>query len=64
MLTFDVGKAGAPIDEATRQKRLKELLEESKPSAAAAPVDGPAPSVVNPTGPSQQPPNPAPAASH
>jgi regulator of protease activity HflC (stomatin/prohibitin superfamily) len=64
MLTFDVGKAGAPIDEATRQKRLKELLEESKPSAAAAPVDAPAPSVVNPTGPSQQPPNPAPAASH
>jgi hypothetical protein len=63
MLTFDVGKAGAPIDEATRQKRLKELLEEAKPSAAPG-NDSPTPSVVNPTGPSQQPPNPAPAASH
>ena len=67
MLTFDVGKAGAgaPLDEATRQKRLKELLEEDRPSAAApVPVERPAPSVVNPAGPSQQPPNPAPAASH
>jgi regulator of protease activity HflC (stomatin/prohibitin superfamily) len=61
MLTFDVGKAGATIDEATRQKRLKELLEESKPSGAppseassAPPAQGSPPTVVEP----------APAASH
>jgi regulator of protease activity HflC (stomatin/prohibitin superfamily) len=61
MLTFDVGKAGAIIDEATRQKRLKELLEESKPSGAppsegpsAPPAQGSPPPVVEP----------APAASH
>src|SRR3984957_4551298 len=41
MLTFDVGKASATIDEATRQKRLKELLEESK--APAAPTESPTP---------------------
>jgi regulator of protease activity HflC (stomatin/prohibitin superfamily) len=39
MLTFDVGKAGgAGMDEATREKRLKDLLEQSKPSAAASPA--------------------------
>jgi regulator of protease activity HflC (stomatin/prohibitin superfamily) len=42
MLTFDVGKGGgAGMDEATREKRLKDLLEQSKPSAAA-PADAPA----------------------
>ena len=58
MLTFDVGKAGAAINEATRQKRLKELLDESKPSTAppAEPnVAAPAPSPAE---------APAPAASH
>jgi regulator of protease activity HflC (stomatin/prohibitin superfamily) len=63
MLTFDVGKGGAPIDEATRQRRLKELLEEAKPTGAAS-SDVPPPPPVNPTGPAVQPPNPAPAASH
>jgi regulator of protease activity HflC (stomatin/prohibitin superfamily) len=37
MLTFDVSKAGAGMDEATREKRLKELLQqEMKPAAGAS----------------------------
>ncbi|HEY8091091.1 MAG TPA: prohibitin family protein [Polyangiaceae bacterium] len=54
MLTFDVGK-GAPLgDEGAREKRLRELLEQSKPAATAPSVgtEPPPPSV------------PAPAASH
>jgi regulator of protease activity HflC (stomatin/prohibitin superfamily) len=37
MLTFDVGKAGVGMDEATRQKRLKDLLEEDKASDVQVP---------------------------
>jgi regulator of protease activity HflC (stomatin/prohibitin superfamily) len=46
MLTFDVSKAGVGMDEATRQKRLKDLLEEDKASDApvSQPNDTPAPS--------------------
>ena len=36
MLTFDAAKLGAGLDEATRSKRLKDLLAEEK---AAAPID-------------------------
>jgi regulator of protease activity HflC (stomatin/prohibitin superfamily) len=43
MLTFDVGKAGAAMDEATRAKMLKALLDQSKPTAPAAPPDVQAP---------------------
>ena len=65
MLTFDVGKGGAVLDEATRQKRLKELLEESKPSATPS-TDTPGMTVGAISGtPAQAPPAPpAPAASH
>jgi regulator of protease activity HflC (stomatin/prohibitin superfamily) len=35
MLTFDLGKAAGTGDQAAREKRLKELLEESKPAAPA-----------------------------
>jgi regulator of protease activity HflC (stomatin/prohibitin superfamily) len=68
MLTFDVGKGGATIDEATRQKRLKELLEESKPgtplaeAASSPPVEGAASGAPAPEPtPAAEPP---PAASH
>jgi regulator of protease activity HflC (stomatin/prohibitin superfamily) len=65
LLTFDVGKGGATLDEATRQKRLKELLEESKPASAAAPAPevsaAPPPEAADGSSPV---PEPAPAASH
>ncbi len=35
LLTFDLGKAAGTGDQAAREKRLKELLEESKPAAPA-----------------------------
>jgi regulator of protease activity HflC (stomatin/prohibitin superfamily) len=37
MLTFDLSKGGIGMDEATRQKRLKDLLEEDKASDAPVP---------------------------
>jgi regulator of protease activity HflC (stomatin/prohibitin superfamily) len=47
MLTFDVTKLAAGMDGAGREKRLKELLEETKPAAPAeatpAPASAPAP---------------------
>lgn len=36
LLTFDVSKAGAGMDEAARQKRLEELLQQAKPAPDAA----------------------------
>jgi regulator of protease activity HflC (stomatin/prohibitin superfamily) len=57
MLTFDVGKAGGVgMDEATREKRLKELLEQSKATGTAGAGGS---SVGGETAPT-----PAPAASH
>ncbi|MDP9034766.1 MAG: prohibitin family protein [Myxococcota bacterium] len=40
LLTFDIGRPGAALDENARQKRLKELLESSKipPATAGAPA--------------------------
>ena len=43
MLTFDVGKGGTGMEEGAREKRLKELLEQSKPSTAGAPAAEPPP---------------------
>jgi regulator of protease activity HflC (stomatin/prohibitin superfamily) len=59
MLTFDLSKASAGENEATRMKQLKELLDQTRPSTAptGGPSDGPAP-----TAPAV--PAPAPAASH
>jgi len=57
MLTFDASKLGAGMDEASRAKRLKELLAEEK---AAAPPDGSGPAAPAP--PAPPPPAPAPPA--
>jgi regulator of protease activity HflC (stomatin/prohibitin superfamily) len=43
MLTFDVTKLAAGMDGAGREKRLKELLQESKPAAPAEAAQAPAP---------------------
>ncbi|HEX8794791.1 MAG TPA: prohibitin family protein [Polyangiaceae bacterium] len=56
MLTFDVSKAGTGMDEATRTRMLKALLDQAKPPAPAA-TDAPAP----PAPPPAPPPDPAPA---
>lgn len=57
MLTFDVSKLGSGLDEATRQKRLKELLAEDK---AQTDVELPAPPGST-TPPPTPPPPPAPS---
>jgi regulator of protease activity HflC (stomatin/prohibitin superfamily) len=60
MLTFDVGKGGTGMDEAAREKRLKELLEQSKaPQSGQASQTGQNGAAGTPSE-SQ----PAPAASH
>jgi regulator of protease activity HflC (stomatin/prohibitin superfamily) len=44
MLTFDVGKQTTAADQVGREKRLKELLQESQPARSAEPAEpGPAP---------------------
>jgi regulator of protease activity HflC (stomatin/prohibitin superfamily) len=58
MLTFDVGKGGgAGLDEATREKMLKALLDQTKPPTPAPPPEPP--QATAPTGPD---PVPAPSA--
>jgi regulator of protease activity HflC (stomatin/prohibitin superfamily) len=57
MLTFDLSKAGAGENEATRLKQLKELLDQTKPAtpegapAAAVPPPAPAPGGPGPSAP-------------
>jgi regulator of protease activity HflC (stomatin/prohibitin superfamily) len=71
MLTFDLSKAGS-IDDATRMKELRQLLEQAKPSAPpaesapGAPGAGPnAPAPLNPAAPQPgAPPAVTPAAPH
>jgi regulator of protease activity HflC (stomatin/prohibitin superfamily) len=41
LLTFDGGKGGLQMDEATRQKALAKLLAETAPAASAAPAPAP-----------------------
>ena len=48
LLTFDVGKGGTGMEEGAREKRLKELLEQSKPSNAGAPAAEPPPASAGP----------------
>jgi regulator of protease activity HflC (stomatin/prohibitin superfamily) len=57
MLTFDLNKGGAGVDETTRLKQLKELLAEAKPSGGAP--DTAAPPPAPPAAP-----QPAPPAAH
>jgi len=60
MLTFDVGKGGAGMDEATRERMLKALLDQAKPVAPVPPPDmPPAPIAGAPAAPE---PAPAPSA--
>lgn len=56
LLTFDVTKMGAGMDEATREKRLKELLQDDQPSQKPADVELQAP--PNQTPPQTPPPTP------
>ncbi len=54
LLTFDASKLGAGMDEATRERRLKELLAEEKASAnAKQPPADPAKPPVDPAKPAQ-----------
>src|SRR5271165_4614293 len=60
MLTFDVGKGGAGMDEATRERMLKALLDQAKPVTPVPPPDmPPAPIAGAPAAPE---PVPAPSA--
>ncbi len=62
MLTFDVGKGGAGMDEATRERMLKALLDQVKAPTTAPPPDAvqpPAPG--SPAAPEPVPAPPAPA---
>ena len=55
LLTFDVGKGGLGMDEATRQKALAKMLADTAPPANAAPAPAPAGAATT------APPSPAPA---
>jgi regulator of protease activity HflC (stomatin/prohibitin superfamily) len=65
MLTFDLSKAGT-IDDATRMKQLRELLEQAKPSGQTGQTDtAPPPAPSSPVAPQPAaPPAPPPAAAH
>jgi regulator of protease activity HflC (stomatin/prohibitin superfamily) len=56
MLTFDVTKLAGGMDEATRQKMLKELLEQTKNVGSASATPAPPPPPAPPTAPSSAPP--------
>jgi regulator of protease activity HflC (stomatin/prohibitin superfamily) len=56
LLTFDVGKGGPQMDEATRQKALAKLLAETAPAANAPVAPPPAPAPAAPAGPGATPP--------
>jgi regulator of protease activity HflC (stomatin/prohibitin superfamily) len=59
LLTFDVGKLGLGMDEATRQKALQRLLKETGPSAAPLPPDSASPPApAPPAAPPEPPANP------
>jgi regulator of protease activity HflC (stomatin/prohibitin superfamily) len=70
MLTFDVGKGGPTGDDAAREKRLREMLEQTRPSTGSGSGSsngngsGTGSTEVPPTGAAAPAPSPAPTASH